>query len=289
MSENNLEYGLAAIAEHGHRTGRLDPAGAVRSRADRRRRRRFTAVGALGVAATVALGAGIATARPPDDREASSLPAAASRSAAVPSSAPAPPPTPASSAAPVSPSASASAPQPKTTSASPRKKRTEDQAGPLSGERQLFIFLLYKGEEVPESVVTVSREQRVEVAADYGERALFVPDRDGSEGDEFLIRTGKIRSGGESDCWSVGADDGGPGEVVTAACDFGDQRQRITIEEAGKDNQDRMTYTLRNGDRYLTYDPQGQDGFAAQNIGDDNPDTTYVFIDRGESTIPTLG
>ncbi|MCA2215128.1 hypothetical protein [Jidongwangia harbinensis] len=288
MSENDLEYGLAAIAEHGHRTGRLDPAGAVRSRANRRRRRRFTAVGALGVAATVALGAGIATARPPADRTTSAQPTA-SRSAGVPSSAPAPPPPAVSSAAVALPSVSTAQSRPKVKPTSARPRRSEDRAGPLSGDRQLFIYLLYKGEEVPESVLAVTKEQRVEVTADYGDRALFVPDRDGSEGDEFLIRTGKIRSGGESDCWSVEADDGGPGEVVTAACDFGDQRQRITIEEAGKDNQDRMTYSMRNGDRYLTYDPQGQDGFAAQNIGDDNPDTTFVFIDRGESTIPTLG
>jgi hypothetical protein len=76
---------------------------------------------------------------------------------------------------------------------------------------------------------------------------------------------------------------------VADGCDLGDPRQRITITEAGEDVQERMTYTLRNGDRYLTYDPQGEDGFAAQDLGGKKPESTYVFIDRGDATLPTFG
>jgi hypothetical protein len=113
--------------------------------------------------------------------------------------------------------------------------------------------------------------------------------RTGPESDEYVIKTGRIRSGGEAFCWSVLNERTGPWQIVIDACDFGDPRQMITIREAGTDNQDRMTYTLRNRDRYLTYDPLGDDGFTAQDLGGREPDSTYVFIDRGASTIPTLG
>jgi hypothetical protein len=287
MPENDhLQYDLAAIAEYGHRTGRLDPAATVRARADRRRRRRYAGAGALGVAVTAVLGVGIAAARPPDDRNLTAQPApsvsVSAPAAAVPSARPSTPPT--------TPAVSASAKKkPSATATSTRPRRSEDVADALSGERQLFIFTLFKGEEVPDSVVAVTKEQQVEITLDYGERALFVPKRVEPDGDEFLMQTGKIRVGGEPDCWSVEADGGGPADIVTAACDFGDRKQRITITEAGRDNQDRMTYTLRNGDRHLTYDPVGEDGFAAQNLGGEPSQSTYVFIDRGESTIPELG
>jgi hypothetical protein len=289
MPENDeLDYDLAAIAEFGYRTGRLDSAATVRARADRRRRRRFAGAGALGVAVAAVLGVGIAAAVPPDDgTTVTAQPGASpSVSGSAPAATSAQP-----SAAPTTPSSSAAAatkkPSAKPTSSRPR--RSEDVADALSGERQLFIFTLFKGEEVPDSVVAVTKEQQVEITLDYGERALFVPKRVEPDGDEFLMQTGKIRVGGEPDCWSVEADGGGPADIVTAACDFGDRKQRITITEAGYDNQGRMTYTLRNGDRHLTYDPVGEDGFAAQNLGGEPSLSTYVFIDRGESTIPELG
>jgi hypothetical protein len=286
MPENDhLDHDLAAIAEHARRTGRLESAAVLRGRADRRRRRRYATVSVLGAATTVVLGAGIAAARP-DGGITTALPGTSSPSVVV-SSAPAPSAAP--SAPPAPPSVSPSRTKVKPATSAARPKKSEDNPGPLSGERQLFIFTLFKGEEVPESVVAVTKEQQVEITLDYGERALFVPVRAAPEGDEYVIKTGRIRSGGEAFCWVVQGDGTAPGKVVIDACDLGDPRQMITIKEAGKDNQDRMTYTLRNGDRYLTYDPLGEDGFAAQDLGGKDPESTYVFIDRGESTIPELG
>jgi hypothetical protein len=55
---------LRALAGHAQRTGRLGPAAEIRGRADRRRKRRYAATAALGVALVAALGAGIAVAQP---------------------------------------------------------------------------------------------------------------------------------------------------------------------------------------------------------------------------------
>ena len=64
MSDDNLDHGLAAIADHGHRTGRLEAGECAAGRGDRRRRRRYAATGAFGVVLAGALGVGIAVARP---------------------------------------------------------------------------------------------------------------------------------------------------------------------------------------------------------------------------------
>ena len=55
---------LRGLARHGQRTGRLAGAADIRARADRRRKRRYVATGALGVALVGALGVGIAAAQP---------------------------------------------------------------------------------------------------------------------------------------------------------------------------------------------------------------------------------
>ncbi|WP_250001777.1 hypothetical protein [Actinoplanes sp. M2I2] len=60
----DVDEGLAALARHAARTGRLEPAAGVRRRADRRRRRRHAGALAAVVLAVVALGAGIAVAQP---------------------------------------------------------------------------------------------------------------------------------------------------------------------------------------------------------------------------------
>jgi hypothetical protein len=69
MPEQDLLQGLAALAEHAGRTGRLDAATAVRARADRRRRRRYVASAALGVVLTAVFGVGIALGQPKQSPE----------------------------------------------------------------------------------------------------------------------------------------------------------------------------------------------------------------------------
>jgi hypothetical protein len=91
----DLDEGLAELARHAARTGRLEPAAALRRRADRRRHRRHAAAATAAVLAVVALGAGIAFAQPDGGRP--PLPPAESP---TPSISPSPSRTPAPSFAP---------------------------------------------------------------------------------------------------------------------------------------------------------------------------------------------
>jgi len=256
-----FEAGLRNLAEHARRTGRLDPAAVVRARADRRRKRRHAATAALGVALAAALGTGIAVARPSPN-----------------------PGPPAASPSPSAPPPSASAPP--STSASPSAAGKASPGGMLSGSRQVFFYVLDQGEEVPEAVLAVTSSDRVQVTADYGERALFVPTPAPSGHGEYLIKTGKLRSGGAALCLSIRSNGAKPLTVVTAACDPADDNQVFTFHENGKDNQDRMTYAIDNQSAYLQWFPNGTSGLIAEETGDAALNTTFVLIDRGPSTVP---
>jgi len=242
---DRLESGLEGLAEHGRRTGRLDPAAAVRARADRRRKRRYAATGALGVAIVAALGAGIAVAQPsPKD--------------------PAPP------AASSSPSASGPA----------------KAGGVLSGSRQVYLSVVDQGVELPESNLAVSSSGRVEVADEYGDPAYFVPTPMSDGSGAYLIKTGKLRSGGAALCLQVQSNGSNPLTVVTAACDPADDTQLFKIEQHGKNDQKRMTYAIQNRGAYLQWNPTGPSGLIAEELGDATLGTTFVITDRGASTVP---
>jgi len=167
-------------------------------------------------------------------------------------------------------------------------KTTEASAarsGPLSGARQVYFFVLNDGEEVPESALAVASSGRVEVTGDYSGRALFVPTPSGSK---RLIKTGTLRAGGEALCLKVRSNGSNPLTVVTADCDASDKAQLFTFDKEGKDNQDRMTYAIRNGDAFLHWNPTGTAGLIAEELGDAKLHTTFVAIDRGKSTVPAL-
>jgi hypothetical protein len=159
----------------------------------------------------------------------------------------------------------------------------------LSGERQVYFFVLDKGQEVPEAVLGVTSSSRVTVTGDYGSRALFVPIASSPGGKEHLIETGKLRDGGEALCLKIRNNGSNPLTVVTAACDTGDKTQMFRFDESGKDNQGRMTYAIRNRDAFLQWNPTGTDGLIAEEIGDSKLNTTFVLVDRGKSTVPQLG
>ena len=237
-----FEAGLRNLAEHARRTGRLDPAAVVRARADRRRKRRYAATGALGVALAAALGAGIAVAQP------------------HPFPSPGPP-------------LASSSSSPKT-------------GGVLSGNRQVFFFVLNQGQEMPEAVLAVNSGDRVEVTSDYGDRALFVPTPAPAGHGDYLIKTGKLRADGAALCLSIRTNGTNPLTVVTAACNPADDAQLFTFHQHGKDNQNRMTYAIENRGAYLQWFPTGDSGLIAEETGDAALDTTFVLIDRGPSTVP---
>lgn len=280
MSDDNLDHGLAAIADHGHRAGRLESAGALRARGDRRRRRRYAATGAFGVVLAGALGVGIAVARP---NAQDPLPPVASASEPV---VPTAPPSPAPSAAPsISASAAVKTPASRTPSSSPR---STPSGGVLSGKRQVFLYPLDKGVEVPESVPAVTSTGRLDITADYGERALLVPVPKSPGSKQFQIKTGKIRSGGEALCVQVQGNGSNPLTLVTKGCDTAQKDQLFKFDENGPDNQDRMTYLISVDGLYMHYSPDGTagTGLIVQESGEGDDLTSFVIIDRGQATIP---
>jgi hypothetical protein len=155
----------------------------------------------------------------------------------------------------------------------------------LSGKRQVMLFPLYKGEEVPDSVLSVQSNGRVAAIEDFGDRALFVPvPQDG----RFKILTGKLRNGGEASCLAVRKRGSNPLIVVTTACDASAKDQLFAFHKEGRDNQGRSMYGIENQSAYLQWNPQGQGGLIAEELGDAPLDSTFVLIDRGPATLPVL-
>jgi hypothetical protein len=281
MSDDKLEHGLAAIADHGHRTGRLEAAGALRARGDRRRRRRYAATGAFGVLLAGVLGVGIAVARPPAQTPSPSV--AAASDPAPPTALPS---VPLSSAPLTSPSAVKTPSRPP---ASPSRPASGG-GGVLSGDRQVFLYVLDDGAEVPDSVPAVTSSGRLDITADYGDRALLVPVPKSPGSKQFLVKTGKLRSGGEALCLQVRSNGSDPLTLVTKACDAGRKDQSFRFQENGRDNQDRMTYLISVDGLYMRYDPDGPPGtgLIVQESGEGDDLTSFVIIDRGQATIPSL-
>jgi hypothetical protein len=268
MRERNVGADLAALAEHGSRTGQLAAASAVRARADRRRRRRHVAGGALGVALLGALS--VATALGQPGSHARPEPPAASATA----------PTSAASRGPATPSG---------TPPTGGRKSPAVRPGVLSGDRQVYLFVLDKGSEVPESLLNVLPGGRVGIGADFGDAGLFVPRPVASGGNLYQILTAKLRTGGQPSCLAVRADGSKPLTVVTAACDAADQAQLFVWHNEGRDNQGRTMYGIENQSAYLQWNPQGNSGLIAEELGDASLDTTFVVIDHGKADLPQPG
>jgi len=228
---------LRALAGHAQRTGRLGAAAEIRNRADRRRKRRYAATAALGVALVAALGAGIAVAQPAP----SPGPPAASASPSVP-------------------------------------------ADVLSGARQVTFEALDLGQEVPGARLSVDADDRLQVVTGaVDERALFVPTP--AARDQYLIKTGALRQGGKALCLSRRSNGTQPVTVVAATCESGDDSQLFGLDPNGEDEQNRANYAIGADSVYLQWDPGGKSGLVAAETGGYLPDTTFVPIDRGPSTV----
>jgi hypothetical protein len=154
----------------------------------------------------------------------------------------------------------------------------------LSGDREVFRFLLDQGEEVPEAVLAVQPDDdRGTVTSDFGVRALFVPVPVAPGGKQFLVKTARLRGGGEAYCWQL-LDDA---TIHAVACDAGDAGQLLSFTPLERDNQGRQTYAIHNGEDHLKYQPTGESGLVAQLHRDDRLETTFVLIDRGSADLPT--
>jgi len=159
-------------------------------------------------------------------------------------------------------------------------------AGALDGKRQVFFLPRLDDNELPDSVLAVTAAGRIQVTDDYADRALFVPVPKARGAKERLIKTGTLRAGGEPFCLQVQGDGSDPFTVVTAACDAGERKQLFTFEPAGKDDEGRTTYAVRNRDVFLQWHPLGATGLVAEKVDDSQMETTFSLQDQGAAALP---
>ena len=155
-------------------------------------------------------------------------------------------------------------------------------AGALDGKRQVFLLPRLDDNELPDSVVGVTRSGRIQVTDDGGDRSLFVLVPRGGGSAERLIKTGSLRRGGESLCLQVQTD----GVVVTAACDAARPAQRFSFDKSGEDDEGDPVYAVRNRDAFLQWHPLGDVGLVAEKLGDAELATTFTVRDQGRAELP---
>lgn len=190
------------------------------------------------------------------------------------------------------PSSSASPKSPATTSApSGGGNGSGSGDGVFSGTRQ--VHLLPKNSEATLGVV---QGGKIGLSEAFSDAELFVPTAAKPGGDQYLIRTAKLRKGGEPLCLSAKLGSGGaPAAVLTTACDASAADQLFRFRKTGESN-GKPTYTIRTGkDTYIIQDPTGKiastgTGVAAVSIGEGTPDidTPFVLADKGKASMPAL-
>ncbi|MEV6298617.1 hypothetical protein AB0M02_04345 [Actinoplanes sp. NPDC051861] len=184
---------------------------------------------------------------------------------------------PASAPASASASASGSAP-----ASAPAKPGTPDGPGPLPrGDRQVVFATVASGGT---RVLSVGADGLVELAGRESERALFVatPNRPGSE--KFMIKTGKLRTGGETWCLKVHSPGGSePLRLRTDACDAGDRDQIFTLPAAQNEP---GRYLEVAGLFALATPDDGQ--VVVQESGEGDAMSSFAVVDRGRASIPAL-
>ena len=278
----DFDDALRSLAGHAQRTGRLDPAAAIRKRADRRRRGRYTAAGTLGLALLGALAVGIAVARPDalPPHPPAVLPSTpqvmpSSPVATTPASPPLTSTTPSHSPSSTAPKSS----PPSTSSKSATPTRTS--GGVLAGNRQVWIL-----PEVSEGPITVDSSMNAGVSDDFGDRALFVFTPSAGR---YQIKTAKLRvdndPANETYCLAVKN-----GKVVATACDAADSNQLFFVLKSGTNSSDKATYVIRTKDHVFLRVADMMANLTASKIeeGTAGDGTDFLLPDKGEASLPAL-
>jgi hypothetical protein len=159
-------------------------------------------------------------------------------------------------------------------------------AGFLDGKRQVFFLPRLNETELPDAVLAVTDDGRLQVTDDYTDRALFVPVPRDRGAPERLIKTGALRGGGEPLCLQVRGSGADPLTVVAAACDADEPTQLFTFVASGKDDDGRTTYAVRNRTTFLQWHPLGATGLVAEAVGDAGIATTFSLLDQGAAALP---
>ena len=135
------------------------------------------------------------------------------------------------------------------------------------------------------SMLTVTPSGALGLTGEFSDRALFVavPVTAG-DGDTYLLKTGKLRAGGEAYCLTVASGGTGhPLQVKIAACDTSERDQRFSFP-AGKNGD---TLLMEAGGVFV-HQWSGTDRIVAQESGEGDDLTAFVLTDRGKATIPAL-
>jgi hypothetical protein len=196
------------------------------------------------------------------------------------------------------PASSPAAPKPSATTSSTSGSGSGSGTGTGSGEgvfsgtRQ--VYLLPKNSEATLGVV---QDGKIGLSEGFGDAELFVLTAVKPGGDQYWIRTAKLRKGGEALCLSAKLGSGGaPGIVRTTLCNASAADQLFRFRKTGESN-GKPTYTIYTGkDTFIVQDPTGEiadtgTGVAAVSIGEGTPDidTPFVLADKGKASMPTLG
>ncbi|WP_433826957.1 hypothetical protein ACQP2E_33325 [Actinoplanes sp. CA-015351] len=199
-------------------------------------------------------------------------------SASTPSASPTSPAPAASSAAPPVESTPAEESAPVT-----EAPATEAPAGPgsLPGLNRQVVFTTVAS--AGGDALTVGSDGILELAKP-GDRSLFVAVPVSSGAEKFLLKTGKLRAGGEAYCLQVHSPGGSRSlQIKIEACDASEKDQIFTFPEAAADSPGRL---IEVAGLFVQTTKEGE--VIAEESGDNGFLTNYAVEDRGKANIPAL-
>ena len=246
-SDNRLDDALRMLAAPGG-PGRVPAAADIRRRGDTRRRRRRVASVALAAVAVVALGTGIALARPGE----------------TPHRTPVGPAGPTPGQVSESPADRSAPPTSPTTS--PVGPSNDDPL--LSGQRQVTVVRVAAGEG---GLSLLDDGRLAEVDGDEG-RQLFVFTPQGP--DTYQIRTAEPGTDLTDTCWEVRSSGSQPLRVEAAPCATGEPRQQFTVVPNGE-----SAYLISSHSAYLQNSRTR--GLILEEAGDAPVTARFRLVDNG--------
>ncbi|MFG1607585.1 hypothetical protein [Actinoplanes sp. NPDC049265] len=137
-----------------------------------------------------------------------------------------------------------------------------------------------------EGILSVSESGRVELADLAEDRALFVPVPTAPGSDQFMIKTGRLRVGGEALCLGVRNNGTSSLTVQSTACDASRSAQKFTFEPAGRNDSGRDLYYIGNRGAHFRITQAG--ALIVEETGDGPAPAAFALLDRGPSQLPDL-
>ncbi len=134
-----------------------------------------------------------------------------------------------------------------------------------------------------DSAVRAGADGSTSLTRVFDEEARFVLVPTGEAEGTYLVKTGRVRVGGEASCLAAGTGTGDPQGVAGVACDVSDAAQVWRFEPTGRSD-GRPTYRIVNGDELaLIVDDDAQVLLAR--AGRSLP---FLLPDQGPQQLPSL-